>query len=274
MHPPQRALRLSFSPDINIPRAAILTLLSWAFALACSAQAQLAKAAAADRPLFNGKDLAGWDGDPRVWTVKDGAITAQWPAEPLRGGASFLKWKGGDVSDFELSWKYRLTPENPKRELFSMLCFRGMRSERVDPDAEARSSGYELTMFQIPSGGYSPVATFVREGRVAPGVLCHAGQIATVTDGSPLLIKPTGSFGNFKQVNAFLRRQWNDVKIAAQGNRLQCYLNNRQIMDVTDETTGAAGTGPLALQLPWNVPATFQVKELRLREIKVEAKTP
>jgi len=36
-----------------------------------------AMAAAAEKgfkPLFNGKNLDGWDGDPKVWSVKDGAI--------------------------------------------------------------------------------------------------------------------------------------------------------------------------------------------------------
>ena len=27
------------------------------------------------KPIFNGKDLTGWDGDPAYWTVEDGAIT-------------------------------------------------------------------------------------------------------------------------------------------------------------------------------------------------------
>ena len=26
------------------------------------------------RSIFNGKDLNGWDGDPKLWTVKDGVI--------------------------------------------------------------------------------------------------------------------------------------------------------------------------------------------------------
>ena len=28
-------------------------------------------------PLFNGKDLTGWNGDPNVWSVKDGAIVGK-----------------------------------------------------------------------------------------------------------------------------------------------------------------------------------------------------
>src|SRR5579883_2093951 len=27
--------------------------------------------------MFNGKDLTGWDGNPKLWSVKDGAITGQ-----------------------------------------------------------------------------------------------------------------------------------------------------------------------------------------------------
>ena len=26
------------------------------------------------QPLFNGKNLDGWDGDPRLWSVRDGMI--------------------------------------------------------------------------------------------------------------------------------------------------------------------------------------------------------
>ena len=29
------------------------------------------------RSIFNGKDLTGWEGDPRLWSVKDGNIVGQ-----------------------------------------------------------------------------------------------------------------------------------------------------------------------------------------------------
>ncbi|HEX2971723.1 MAG TPA: NAD-dependent epimerase/dehydratase family protein [Tepidisphaeraceae bacterium] len=44
-------------------------------------------AAAAEEPvsLFNGKDLSGWDGEPGVWSVQDGAITGQTSAsKPIK----------------------------------------------------------------------------------------------------------------------------------------------------------------------------------------------
>src|SRR5688572_9736127 len=60
-------------------------------------------------PLFNGRDLANWQGDPAVWSVKDGAITGRTIASaPLRRHA-FLVWKGGDVLNFELRARVRLS---------------------------------------------------------------------------------------------------------------------------------------------------------------------
>src|SRR5215510_5580130 len=57
--------------------------------------------------LFNGKDLTGWQGDPDLWSVKDGAIVGQTSAEnPLKKN-SFLMWRGRKPGDFELrvTWK-------------------------------------------------------------------------------------------------------------------------------------------------------------------------
>ena len=40
-------------------------------------------------PLFNGKNLDGWDGDPRLWSVKDGMIVGSTEGNPL-GHNEFL----------------------------------------------------------------------------------------------------------------------------------------------------------------------------------------
>ncbi len=42
--------------------------------LLCLALAASAFGADGFKPLFNGKNLKGWDGDPRIWSVHDGMI--------------------------------------------------------------------------------------------------------------------------------------------------------------------------------------------------------
>ena len=45
--------------------------------------------------IFNGKDLTGWDGDPRLWSVADGAIRGQTTKEKPARGNTFCVWRGG-----------------------------------------------------------------------------------------------------------------------------------------------------------------------------------
>src|ERR1700704_4456344 len=54
------------------------------------------------KSIFNGKDLTGWDGNPKLWSVKNGTITGQTTAENSAKGNTFLIWTNGPVSDFEL----------------------------------------------------------------------------------------------------------------------------------------------------------------------------
>jgi hypothetical protein len=55
--------------------------------------------------FFNGKDLEGWEGLMRYWSVKDGAIVGYTPMDPRHN--TFLCSKK-TYKDFELSFKIRL----------------------------------------------------------------------------------------------------------------------------------------------------------------------
>src|ERR1039457_6889362 len=60
--------------------------------------------------IFNGKDLTGWEGSPKLWSVKDGAITGQTTAENSAKGNTFLIWTNGTPGDFELRCSFKLVP--------------------------------------------------------------------------------------------------------------------------------------------------------------------
>src|SRR5689334_6609883 len=51
--------------------------------------------------LFDGKTLAGWDGDKNYWHVQDGAIGVESTCEKPTG-TIYLIWQGGEPADFEL----------------------------------------------------------------------------------------------------------------------------------------------------------------------------
>src|ERR1700694_5643084 len=58
------------------------------------------------RPLFDGKTLAGWDGDPRLWSVRDGAIVCSTEGVSLDDN-SFLISRD-KFSDFVLRTQVKL----------------------------------------------------------------------------------------------------------------------------------------------------------------------
>ena len=53
----------------------------------------------------NGKDLTGWKGDMKHWSVEDSRITGQTTTDNPLGYNTFLVWKGAEPGDFELRLK-------------------------------------------------------------------------------------------------------------------------------------------------------------------------
>jgi hypothetical protein len=61
--------------------------------------------AASGLTFFNGKDLSGWEGLTKYWSVKDGAIVGYTPEDPKHNTFLCSKKKYGD---FELKFQVRL----------------------------------------------------------------------------------------------------------------------------------------------------------------------
>ncbi|HBJ85366.1 MAG TPA: DUF1080 domain-containing protein, partial [Verrucomicrobiales bacterium] len=47
------------------------------------------------KPLFNGKDLTGWDGNPELWKVENGEIIGTTTGPDQLAYNQFLIWRGG-----------------------------------------------------------------------------------------------------------------------------------------------------------------------------------
>lgn len=63
-------------------------------------------------PLFNSRDLRGWDGDPSLWKVEDGIVIGTNSSPDAMANNSFLIWRGGVVKDFELRATIRVIGDN------------------------------------------------------------------------------------------------------------------------------------------------------------------
>ena len=224
---------------------------------------------AAPKPLFNGKDLTGWEGNPDLWSVQDGVITGKTTAEKPATGNTFLIWKGGDVADFELTFNYKMKPGDAKGFVNSGLQF---RSKIVDP-MNFVVSGYQADLEYGTT--YSGIL-YEEKGR---GILAQRGQKTAIKevevekDGNKkkeMKIAVTGELGKSADIQAEIKNEdWNDYIIIARGNHLQHFINGIQTIDVTDEQESkAAKSGVLALQIHTGPPMTVQFKHLRMKTLK------
>lgn len=222
----------------------------------------IAALAAAQAPgemvLFNGTDLTGWDGDPNLWSVKNGAITGASTKEYPAQGNTFLIWKGGILRDFELRVKFRLVNHN------SGIQFRSRRIEVKDPNAKNKwvVGGYQADM----DGGNTYTGILYEErGR---GILAQVGQKVTIgPDGKP---KVTGSVGDAKQIKSAIKTgDWNEYTIICQGNHIIQKINGVVTVDVTDEDEKRrAMEGILAFQLHAGPPMVVQFKDIVLKVLE------
>lgn len=215
-------------------------------------------ALAGEKPLFNGKDLTGWEGNADFWSVQDGAITGKTTKEKPTAGNTFLVWKDGEVGDFELTFRYKFAAGSTSGNSGVQY-----RSKLVDA-TKFVVSGYQAD-FEV-GAKYSGIL-YEEKGR---GILALRGQQVKITAGqapNKPKIEVTGEAGKSDEIQASIKLgEWNEYRIVAKGGHLQHFINGHKTIDVMDETAEGAKKGILALQLHAGPPMEVQFKEIILKE--------
>jgi uncharacterized protein (TIGR03067 family) len=206
--------------------------------------------------LFNGKDLTGWDGNPALWSAKDGAIVGQTSAENPIKGNTFLIWTNGTVGDFELRYSFKIEPFNDKGFANSGVQY---RSKVLDP------KGWVVGGYQADFEAGKTYSGILYEERMTRGIMAARGE--KVVWDKNCEKKVTGSVGSSDEIQASIKPgDWNDYVIIAQGNHFQHFINGKQTVDVTDDCESKrAMNGVLALQLHAGQAMKVQFRNLRLR---------
>ena len=232
-------------------------LMGAAMTIAISA-ASAAEDEAGFKSLFNGKDLEGWAGRPQHWSVEDGAITGVTTKENPAQGNNFLIAKDGGqnlvASDFELRFSYKFTGPWGNS---------GLQYRSVDK-GNFVVHGYQGD-FEVGTT-YSGIL-YEEGGR---GILAERGQKTAIKEvDSKTKVEVVGTVGESKAIQAQIKTNgWNDYVIIAQANHLQHFINGLQTVDVLDEQSSkAARSGILALQLHAGPPMKIQFKNIRIKSL-------
>ena len=214
--------------------------------------------------IFDGKTLEGWDGDPELWSVQDGAITGTTTPElQITNGNTFLIWRAGELKDFELKLEYKIAG---------------------DPSG---NSGIQYRSFELPPnetnkwriGGYqADFETGDRYSGICYGeqyqkrdILAERGQIVEVKREDGKLVKEVvGSVGDKDEIGKKIKKNgWNEFHIIAKGYHLVHKINGVTTMELTDnDEKDRRADGLLALQLHSGPPMQVQFRNIRVKHLK------
>lgn len=198
-------------------------------------------------PIFNGKDLSGWDGKPGWWFVEDGALTARsTPAKPCLKH-NYLVWTGGEPGDFDLRLEYRLEGGNSGIQFRSKaLADWDTSGYQADMEAAGQWTG---CLFEHTRGG---VAMRGEDVTIDPDGTRH---VETLGDPAVLL-------------GAVRADGWNEYRIVARGPEIRLWINGTLMCRAVDRQAGqAAAKGVLAFQMHPGPPMTVRFRNIRIKTL-------
>ncbi len=204
--------------------------------------------------IFDGKTLKNWDGNPKYWSVKDGAITGQTSKGNPTQGNTFIIWKGGDLGDFELKLQYKIVGGN------SGIQYRSFK-------LPGKNDGWRIGGYQADFEAGNTYSGILY-GEQFRGILCNRGlKTELIREGGKFQVKTIKRLGDSKAIQSKIKKEdWNDYHISVRGFHLVHRINGVVTADCTDnDAKQRRATGVLALQLHAGPPMTVQFRNIRLK---------
>ncbi|MBM3869127.1 MAG: DUF1080 domain-containing protein, partial [Verrucomicrobia bacterium] len=198
---------------------------------------------AAPVSLFDGKTLAGWEGDPKVWRVEDGAIVGG----SMQGNPrnEFLTTKRS-FFNFRLKFEYKLIGTDGF--VNGGVQFRSLRA--TNPSHEM--IGYQA---DIGAGFTGSLYDESRRKKVLAKVGTGVGSQGVKSEAELKALEKVG--------------EWNTYEIVAIGPRVMIYVNGRNTVDYTETDPSIDDAyGLIGLQIHGNCKA-----EIRFRNITLDPMT-
>jgi len=197
--------------------------------IAFSAATFAAEAEEGFTPIFNGKDLTGWEGDAKLWLVEDGVLVGRSAGIRYNDFLATAKSYG----DFVLRFQVKLVENKGNSGV-------QFRSKRVPPPSH-EVSGYQA---DIAQGWWGKLYDEARRGKVLAGPTDEVLKKA---------LKPA---------------DWNDYEIEAVGNKVKLSVNGVVTVDYTEADEKIAREGVIAVQIHSGGPMEVQFRNLRIKEVK------
>ena len=203
--------------------------------------ALFASATAAETQLFDRQSLDGWESPtPTLWSVQDGCITGG-DGKPIPYN-DFLCTKA-TYANFRLRLKIKLTGD-PKTGFINSGI--QIRTRRYPAD-------HEVCGYQCDYGEPSYFGSIYDEGR-RDRMLAQCDMV---------VLRPVVKLGD-----------WNDYVIAADGPRIQTWINGVQGVDYHEPEAQVASAGIIGIQVHGGGNTMVQVKDVFIETLPVTVDAP
>ncbi len=184
------------------------------------------------KPMFDGRSLAGWEGNAKLWRVEDGCLTGGSLAETVRANDFLATTR--DYTNFVVRFKIKLMGTNG----FINSGFQ-IRSQRVPNNSEM--AGYQCD-FGEPTW-YGAIYDESRRNKVM-------------------------SASDMKALRPVIRlNDWNDYVIRADGPRVTTWINGVMGTDYTEADAAIVDWGKMGIQVHGGGKALVQVKDISIEEL-------
>ena len=199
-------------------------------------------------PIFNGKDLTGWEGDPAIWSIKDGAITGVTTDDKKLPYNKFLIYRAGTPKNFHLKGQIKLVGNSNSGIQY--------RSQWLKDKGEYVVGGYQMDIH--PSPNYNGML-YDERGR---GIIAEVGQkVSIAAEGKKTITA-------IEKAPPVKLDEWNAYEIIANGNHLIHKINGKTTVEVFDhDEKNSELEGVIALQVHVGPAMTVSFKDLSIQTL-------
>lgn len=248
----------------------ILTVLMMGLVMGCAQKDQQPEQAASQTAsmqadaesgftsIFNGENLEGWDGDPRLWSVENGAIVGQTSEENSIEENTFLIWEEGEPANFEAQFEYRFVEAGGELSGNSGFQYRSERFTTEDkPNLKYRIRGNQG---DFAVSDWIPGLHYEEKKR---GILARRGQ--------KVLIDSEGEtqeerFAEEAELGNYITHdEWNQYHVYANGDTMRASINGHLMHEVIDHSGQNLEKGLLAFQLHVGPPMRVELRNIELK---------
>jgi putative membrane-bound dehydrogenase-like protein len=189
------------------------------------------------KPLFDGRTLDGWEGDPKLWRAEDGCIVGGTLAETVKQNEFLATTQR--FTNFILRAKFKLTGAS------------GFINSGIQIRSERVPNSSEMAGYQCDIGDPNWWGSLYDESRR----------------------NRTLAWSDLKAIEPILKRDdWNDYVILADGNRIATWINGKLGVDYLEPDPDITGSGRIGFQVHGGGAAQASFKDITIEELPVRPK--